>query len=64
MCQLDKSETPAEDLAMQNSGEEALSLTLLCLTSLKLLYRGRVSLLASKLKPKTSFVALSQHEMC
>lgn len=43
MSQLDKSEILAENLAMQNSGEETWSLTWLCLTSLKLLYRGRVS---------------------
>lgn len=34
---LDNSEISAEDLAMQNSGEEVWLLTLLCLTSLKLL---------------------------
>lgn len=43
MCQLHKSEISAEDLAMQNSGEEVSSLTSLCSTSLKLLYRERVS---------------------
>lgn len=64
MCQLDKSEISAEDLAMQNSGEEAWSLTLLCLTSLKLFIGEGSFLLALKLKPKTSFLALSQHEMC